>query len=104
MEMITGDGGIKKTGSTAVFHQETITVPKLELDGMFEKKFAARQEYYSPGTNHAMVPVLAVQRSKRTTVRMTAWLDLMKSQTNKMIQTLISTRTYKTALLIVTQV
>ena len=62
VEIMTGSGEkMKKTRSTAVFHQETITVPKLELDGMFEKKFAARQEYYSPGTNHAMVPVLAVQ-------------------------------------------
>ena len=69
----------------------------------------ARQEYYYPGTNHAMMTnVLAVQGSRRTTVSMTAWLDLMKSQSNKMRQTLISTTTYKTALVlmvvIVTQV
>ena len=99
VEKMTGAGRmIKKTRSTAVSHQETISVPKIVMTSG-NTMLTARQEYYSPGTNHAMVPVLAVQ-SSRTTVSMTAWLDLMKSQTNKMIQTLISTRTYKTALIV----
>ena len=61
----------------------------------------AHQEYYYTGTNHAMITtVLAVQGSRRTTVSMTAWLDLMKSLSNKMRPT-ISMRTYKTALILV---
>ena len=89
---------IEKKRGTAVFHQETQTVQKyIRGRGVL----TARQEYYYPGTNHAMVPVLAVQpRHRVTTVSMTAWLDLMKSQSNKMRQTLISTRTYKTALIV----
>ena len=64
----------------------------------------ARREYYYPGINHAMIiAVLAVQWSRRTTVNMTAWLELMKSQTS-ISQWLINTRTYKTALGVETQV
>ena len=81
-----------------MFPQEAISVQKLVSGhGML----TARQEYYYPGPKYAlaMVPVLAVQpRHRVTTVSMTAWLDLMKSQSNKMRQTLISTRTFKTAL------
>ena len=62
VEIMTGTGMIKKTRSTAVFHQETISVPKLKLEiEAGNTMLTARQEYYSPGTNHAMVPVLAVQ-------------------------------------------
>ena len=96
VEEMTGGGEmIKKKRGTAVFPQEATSVPKL---GSGHTMLTARQEYYYPGPNHAMVPVLAVQRSRRTTVSMTACQELTKSQSNKMRQTLISTRTYKTAL------
>ena len=100
VEERTGVGWvIKKTRGTAVFHQETISVSKIVITML-----TARQEYYYPGTNHAMITtVLAVQSSTKTTANMTASLELTRS--NKMIQTLISTRTYKTALIfMVTQV
>ena len=101
VEEMTGTGMmIKKTRGTAVFHQEAISVQKIVM-----AMLTARQEYSYPiTTNPAMVPVTAVQGSRVTTVSMTAWLDLMKSQSNKMRPTLISTRTYKTALMVVPQV
>ena len=50
VEEMTGTGRmIKKTRGTAVFHQEAISVP--ESVGIL----IASQEYYYPGTNHAMV-------------------------------------------------
>ena len=60
VEEITGVGSMKKkTRSTAVFPQETISVPKM-VNG--HTMLTARQEYYYPGTNHAMITtVLAVQ-------------------------------------------
>ena len=60
VEEMTGTGlMIKKTRGTAVFHQETLTVPKIVTSMI--TMLTAHQEYYYPGTNHAMVPVLAVQ-------------------------------------------
>ena len=53
---MSGGGLIKKTRGTAVFPQEAISVQKIVM-----AMLSARQEYYYPGTNHAMVPVLAVQ-------------------------------------------
>ena len=98
VELMTGGGGMtQETRGTAVFHQQTISVPQ-RLSG--HTVLTARQEYYYPGTNPAMITtVLAVQWSE-TTANMTAWLELMKSQSKKMIEILISTRTYKTALIL----
>ena len=65
MEEMTGTGGmIEKTKGTAVFHQETLTVPKYINIVMASpgSMLTAHQEYYYPGTNHAMITtVLAVQ-------------------------------------------
>ncbi len=58
VEEMSGGGRIIKKTSTAVFPQETISVPKL-VSG--HTMLTARQEYYFPGTNPAMVPVLDVQ-------------------------------------------
>ena len=75
---MTGGGlMMKKTKGNAVFHQTTLNVPEIVMTSG-DTMLTARQEYYYPGTNHAMVPVLAVQGSRRTTVSMTAWLELMK--------------------------
>ena len=72
VEEMTGVGVmIKKTRGTAVFPQEAISVPKIVITSI-GTMLTARQEYYYPGPNHAMVPVPAVQRSRRTTVNMTA--------------------------------
>ena len=61
VEELTGGGLKTRKTSTAVFHQETLTVPKLKIDGGITM-LTAHQEYYYPGTNHAMVTtVLAVQ-------------------------------------------
>ena len=60
VEEMTGTGMMMKQTSTAAFHQETISVPKLIWEKK-DTKLTARQEYYYPGPNHAMVPVLAVQ-------------------------------------------
>ena len=65
VEEMTGVGVmIKKTRGTAVFPQEIISVPKSIKIVMKigDTMLAARQEYYSPGTNLAMITtVLAVQ-------------------------------------------
>ena len=60
VELMTGGGGMtQETRGTAVFHQQTISVPK-RLSG--HTVLTARQEYYFPGTNPAMITtVLAVQ-------------------------------------------
>ena len=64
VEDMTGVGiMMKKTRGTAVFPQEAISVPKLniKIDGvLIGTMLTARQEYCYPGLNHAMVPVLAV--------------------------------------------
>ena len=62
VEERTGVGWvIKKARGTAVFHQKTISVPKIVITGG-NTMLTARQEYYYPGTNHAMITtVLAVQ-------------------------------------------
>ena len=83
---------IKKTRGTAVFHQETISVSSMRL------VISVRQEYYYPGTKRATITVLAVQSSTTTTANMTASLELTRPK--KMKRTLISTRTYKTALVV----
>ena len=57
VEKLTGPGGTKGTRCTAVSLQETISVLKIEMRTLL----TAPQVFYSPGTNHAMVPVLAVQ-------------------------------------------
>ena len=79
VEERTGVGGmIKKTRGTAVFHQETISVPKTVMTSG-NTMLTARPEYYFPGTNHAMITtVLAVQSSTKITANMTASLELMK--------------------------
>ena len=60
VEEMTGGGGMmKKTRGTAVFPQEAISVLKIVMSGI--TGLTAPKEYYYPGTNHAMVPVLAVQ-------------------------------------------
>ena len=63
VEEMTGTGRmIKKTRGTAVFHQEAISVPRIVMTRIITMAMlTARQEYYYPGTNHVMVPVLAVQ-------------------------------------------
>ena len=50
---------IKKT-STAVFHQETLTVPKIVITSGVTM-LTARQEFYYPGALLAMEHVVAVQ-------------------------------------------
>ena len=96
VEERTGGGMmIQKTRGTAVFHQETISVPKTVIANGITM-LTARQEYYYPGTNHAMITTVLAVQSSTTTVNMTASLELMKPK--KIRQTLISTRTYKTAL------
>ena len=95
VEEMTGIGLIEdwKTGGTAVFNQEALSVSGMQLLA----NISAHQDCYYPGINHAIViNVVPVQQLRRTTVNMTAWIDLMKSLSNKIIQTLISTRTYKT--------
>ena len=60
VEEMTGVGVMmKKTKGTAVFPQETISVAKIAMKSGVTM-LTARQEYCYPGTNHAMVPVLAV--------------------------------------------
>ena len=62
VEEMTGIGRmIKKTRGTAVFHQEAISVPRIVITSLITM-LLARQEYYYPGTNHAIITtVLAVQ-------------------------------------------
>ena len=63
VEEMTGIGLIKEI-STAVFHQETLSVPKTAITNCITM-LTARQEYYFPCTNHAMITtVLAVQSSR----------------------------------------
>ena len=86
VEELTGGGLKTRKTSTAVFHQETLSVPRI-LIMIVITTLTARQEYYYPGTNHAMVTVLVVHSSRRIIVNMTAWLELTKSLTNKMKET-----------------
>ena len=62
VEEMTGVGMmIQKTRGTAVFPQETISVPKILITSTITM-LTARQEYYYPGTNPAIITtVLAVQ-------------------------------------------
>jgi len=57
---------IEKTRGTAVFHQEAISVAKLNIKiswGTSNSMLTARQECYNPGTNHAMMTTVPpVQR------------------------------------------
>ena len=72
---------IKKTRGTAVFHQ-TLTVPKIVMTSGVTM-LTARQEFYYPGALLAMEPAVAVQSPP---------------QSLQMMQRLISSMTYKTAL------
>ena len=61
VEEMTGTGLMIKKTSTAVFHQETLTVQEI-VNTSGNTMLTAHQEYYYPGTNHAMITtVLAVQ-------------------------------------------
>ena len=67
VEEMTGIGmRIQKTRGTAVFHQEAISVAKLNIKiswGTSNSMLTARQECYNPGTNHAMMTTVPpVQR------------------------------------------
>ena len=66
VEEMTGVGMMIEKTSTAVFHQEAISVAKLNIKiswGTSNSMLTARQECYNPGTNHAMMTTVPpVQR------------------------------------------